>query len=61
MFGPERDCGWELIYKRLERLNHLDKLRRFIAPKDYGKMMPDVEVMSTSRWALEYTAQTERG
>ncbi len=53
--SPERDCGWELIYKRLERLNHLDKLRRFIAPKDYGKMMPDVEVMSTSRWALEQT------
>ncbi len=51
--SPERDCGWELIYKRLEKLNQLDKLRRFIAPKDRSKMMPDVKIMSTSRWALE--------
>ena len=53
--NPERDCGWELIYKRLKDLNQLDKLRRFIAPKDYSKMMPDVKTMSTSLWALERT------
>jgi len=53
--NPERDCGWELIYKRLKDLNQLDKLRRFIAPKDYSKMMPDVKIMSTSLWALERT------
>jgi len=58
--SPERDCGWELIYKRLRDLNQLDKLRRFITPKDYSKMMPDVELMSTSRWALERTDQKER-
>ena len=52
---PERDCGWELIYKRLKGLNQLDKLRRFIAPKDYSKMMPDVKIMSTSLWALKRT------
>jgi len=56
--NPERDCGWELIYKRLKDLNQMDKLRRFIAPKDYSKMMPDVKIMSTSLWALE---QTEAG
>jgi len=53
--NPERDCGWELIYKRLKDLNQLDKLRRFIAPKDYSKMMPDVKIMSTPLWALERT------
>jgi len=53
--NPEKDCGWELIYERLKRLNQLDKLRRFIAPKDYSKMMPDVKSMSTSLWALEQT------
>jgi len=58
---PARDCGWELIYDRLKRLNQLDKLRAFIAPKDYSKMMPNVEMMSTSRWALERTASEERG
>ncbi len=53
--NPEKDCGWELIYNRLKTLNQLDKLKRFIAPKDYSKMMPDVKTMSTSRWALERT------
>jgi len=49
-----------LIYNRLKALNHLDKLRRFIPPKDYNKMMPDVETMATSRWALERTSQKEK-
>ncbi len=53
--NPEKDCGSELIYNRLKNLNQLDKLRRFIAPKDYSKMMPDVKIMSTSLWALEQT------
>ncbi len=53
--NPEKDCGWELIYKRMKELNQLDKLRRFITPKNYSKMMPDVKTMSTSRWALERT------
>ena len=57
----EKDCGWELIYKRLNNLNQLDKLRRFITPKDYSKMMPDVQLMSTSKWALERTDQKEKG
>ena len=52
---PEKDCGWELIYNRLKGLNQLGKLRGFIAPKDYSKMMPDVKIMSTSSWALEQT------
>ena len=53
--NPEKDCGWELIYERLKQKNQLDKLRKFIAPKDYSKMMPNVETMSTSLWALEQT------
>jgi hypothetical protein len=57
--NPEKDCGWELIYNRLKDLGQLDKLRRFIAPKDYNKMMPDVNTMSTSRWALEQTEEKE--
>ena len=57
---PEKDCGWELIYNRLKGLNQLNKLRRFIAPKDYSKMMPDVKIISTSHWALEQTDQKER-
>jgi len=50
-----KDCGWELIYERLKRLNQLDRLKKFIEPKDYGKMRPSVKLMSTSLWALEQT------
>ncbi len=57
--SPERDCGWELIYKRLKDLNRLDILKKFIAPKDYSKMVPEPGLMSTSRWALEKTDAKE--
>ena len=51
--APERDCGWELIYNRLKAKNQLDKLKIFIAPLDYGKLMPKPALLSTSRYALE--------
>ena len=57
--NPEKDCGWELIYNRLKALNQLDKLKKFIAPKDYSKMAPDIHLLSTSRWALERTDEKE--
>jgi hypothetical protein len=59
-FNPEKDCGWELIYNRMKELDQLDKLKRFIAPKDYSKMMADVITMSTSRWALEQSNEKGR-
>ncbi len=57
--NPERDCGWELIYDRLKRLNQLDKLRKLAPPKDYGKMIPKVEVMATEKWAVERPTRKE--
>ena len=57
---PDRDCGWELIYQRLKAKNQLDKLRRFIPPKDYSKMMPSPKMMSTSQWALEQIDSEEK-
>jgi len=35
---PEKDCAWELIYKRLEALGQLDNMRRIRPPKDWSKM-----------------------
>ena len=58
---PAKDCGWELIYERLKQKNQLDILRRFIPPKNWDKMMPEVEVMATSRWALERTEPEGEG
>ena len=34
---PERDCAWVLIYNRMSALGELDRLRRFVAAKDYSK------------------------
>lgn len=58
--APEKDCGWELIYKRLKQKGQLDMLKRFIAPKSWDKMIPEVEVMATSHWELERTEEKER-
>jgi hypothetical protein len=33
-----RDCAWVLIYNRMAALCELDKLKRYIEPKDYSKM-----------------------
>lgn len=52
---PEKDCGWELIYQRLKQKDQLDMLKRFTTPKSWDKMMPEVKIMSTSKWALERT------
>ncbi len=58
--SPEKDCGWELIYKRLKALNRLDKLGKFVTPKDHSKTLPETGLMSTSKWALEQTGNKER-
>jgi ferredoxin len=34
----DRDCAWILIYERMSRLGEIEKLRRFIEPKNYSKM-----------------------
>ena len=33
----ERDCAWVLIYRRLERLGQLDKMRRFYPPRNFER------------------------
>jgi ferredoxin len=35
--NPLNDCAWVLIYHRLTALGELDRLRRFVAAKDYSK------------------------
>jgi len=35
---PNRDCAWVLIYHRMAALGELDRLKRYMAPKDYSKM-----------------------
>jgi len=33
--SKDMDCAWVLIYRRLERLQQLDKMRRFYPPRNY--------------------------
>lgn len=35
--SEDMDCGWLLIYKRLEELGRLDEYRKFREPRDYRK------------------------
>jgi len=50
---PQRDCGWELIYKNLKRTGQIDRLYSFIAPRDYKKILPPAELRRSSLWALD--------
>ena len=37
--SKDMDCAWVLIYKRLERLQHLEKIRRYYPPRNF-RMIP---------------------
>jgi len=49
----EMECGWRLIYERLEKLGKLDRLRQIQEPKDHSKMLPPKGLRNSERWALE--------
>ncbi len=36
--SKEMDCGWILIYKRLERLGELEKMRRYYHPRNFSPL-----------------------
>jgi ferredoxin len=35
MVSPDQPCAWQLIYRRLKAIGQLDKLERFVPPKDW--------------------------
>jgi ferredoxin len=49
----EMDCGWLLIYQRLEKLGRLDKLLTIHEGKDHSKEMPPKGLRHSVHWALE--------
>ena len=57
--SPDRECGWEAIYRQLKRTSQLSKLSVLASPKDYARMMPQPEMMATAQWALEKPAKEE--
>jgi len=40
------DCAWILIYQRLERLQQLDKMRRYYPPRNYRAIPRPRRIMS---------------
>lgn len=57
---PEvRQCGWYLIYERLEKLGRLDKLRELPGALDHAKTEPPKGLRSTIFWELEQEAQAQ--
>lgn len=58
--SPDRRCGWQLIYERLEKLGRLDDLKRYAAPKDFRKRDITDANRRTIRWALEVSEEEEK-
>ncbi len=50
---PEKECGWEKIYKRLKKLGQVENLKKFHKPRDYSKMLPSAKLRKTSFYDLE--------
>jgi hypothetical protein len=58
-----RDCGWYLIYSRLDEIGKLDNLKKLPRLRDYRKMDVEDTDRTSTRWALEkdeiYSAQKQ--
>ena len=50
---PEKDCGWDRIYKRLVKIGRIENLKIFRKPRDYNKMLPSPDLRKTSFYDLE--------
>jgi len=50
---PEKDCGWQLIYERLEKAGRLENLKKIRAPRDHSKMLPSEQLRRTSFYDIE--------
>ena len=49
----EKDCGWQLIYERLQKVGRLENFKKIRTPRDHSKMMPSSELRKTSFYDIE--------
>jgi ferredoxin len=49
----EKDCGWQLIYERLQKVGRLDNFKKIRTPRDHSKMLPSSELRKTSFYDIE--------
>jgi hypothetical protein len=45
----ERDCAWVLIYRELEKLNQLDKIRQNRPPRDFKKALRPHKLLAAAK------------
>jgi hypothetical protein len=57
---PAIPCGWVQIYERLQKLDRLDLLRRYVEPLDHRNLTGDVRHRPTTWWALERMQRGEQ-
>ena len=50
---PEKDCGWQLIYERLQKVGRLENLKKIHKPRNYSKMLPSKDLRKTSFYDIE--------
>ena len=49
----EKDCGWQLIYERLQKVGRLENFKKIRTPRDHSKMLPSSELRKTSFYDIE--------
>jgi len=49
----EKDCGWLLIYERLQTVGRLENLKKIRGPRDHSKMLPSSKLRKTSFYDIE--------
>ncbi|MHC4456705.1 MAG: methylenetetrahydrofolate reductase C-terminal domain-containing protein [Planctomycetota bacterium] len=49
----EKDCGWQLIYERLEKVGRLENFKEIRTPRGHSKMFPSKELRETSFYDIE--------
>jgi len=55
---PEKDCGWQLIYERLQKVGRLENLKKVRVARDHSKMLPSSQLRKTSFYDLEISKET---
>jgi len=48
---PDQDCGWQLIYERMQKLGKKDSLYQYMAPKNYERWSKPRSLQIESRKA----------
>jgi len=54
----EKDCGWQLIYDRLQKVGRLENLKKVRVARDHSKMLPSSELRQKSFYDIEISKET---